>query len=126
MRGTIDRESSRLQRVAHAARAMAICLLVVMTSGVVPVAAPCLERTHRCSPQCLCKQNPAPAVRAQCPCCPPGGGRVGVIHDAGPAILPSLALSFAHPHLLDPVSAPANLDRSFMPAVPHPPPRATR
>ena len=106
-------------------RTLAICLLVIASSGIVPAAAPCFDPGHRCADKgCICKNRPSSAMRAPCPCCPSGGSRVGVMHDLGPAVLTDLDLAFDNQLAGEPGLVPATVDRSFLPAVPHPPPRA--
>ena len=121
--------SSGTSGIARALRLATICVLVVLTSGVLPVAGRWLEDIRGCDRdvcvRCDCRHRTAPtSVRAPCPCCeshpaaPPGH-----LTPLDPALLPCptcwpLALETSGL-----ASGPAGRSPLFTPDVPHPPPR---
>lgn len=106
---------------------LGVLMLVVATSGVLPLAVICLEEAHGCGEacaRCFCKNRPAPVgLRAACPCCQPRPLAAGPASQLLPAILPAPPADIGIEPTSDPVSLPREGRAASPRTVPHPPPR---
>jgi hypothetical protein len=125
--GTFRRAARGRSTAARAVRGLALCLLVLLTSGALPVASTCLEDVRDCGDKCrycACKRRSASAkMRAPCPCCQPHAGAQDPLTNLRPAVVPVPAISFEPPAIPETPKRLAGDELSFAPAIPHPPPR---
>ena len=121
------RPSSGTSRITDALRLMTICVLVVLTSGALPLASHWSDDIRGCGDLCArcdCKRRAAHAtLRAPCPCCESHPSSPGQVTSIEPALLPASAQAPSGPGVCDRVLESAGVLPSFTPSVPHPPPR---
>jgi hypothetical protein len=109
-----------------ALRTITVWLLMLVASGMIPVAATCAEGASDCGEVCLrceCKRRPpGNTLRAPCACCQPPQGAQPVTL-LPPAVLPPPAPSLCPPPKSPAVSAVTAHVGPFTHPAPDPPPR---
>ena len=113
--------------MARVLRGAVACALLVMATGVAPVATLCLQDLHGCGSvcaRCWCKKRPvSKGMRAPCPCCQPDATPADPTVHLRAAVLPDSTASVSIAPDRDAVAMAWQHAPSITRSVPHPPPR---